>query len=199
MSQASAGRGRRRRPAPTSALAKASSSSGATTGAASAFAGTVSSGSAWNWSQRIGAVASPHAVETATHRRELAGQRVALERRERAAARATKIATTAANESWKPGVEQVVRVPGEQDERAEQEEVPAVGRPRGEPRERDERAGDAGADDRRLRADGEHVRARSRRARRSGRASAASPSSHASASAPPATSTTFWPETASRW
>src|SRR4029453_8535384 len=50
---------------PASAVAKASPSSGATAGAASAFAGTVSSGTAWDCSHRIGAVAIPHAVETA--------------------------------------------------------------------------------------------------------------------------------------
>jgi hypothetical protein len=36
------------------------------TGSASAFAGTVQSGTAPNWSHRIGAVASPHANATAT-------------------------------------------------------------------------------------------------------------------------------------
>ena len=37
-----------------------------TAGSASAFAGTPSSGTAPNWSQRIGAVAAPQAAETAT-------------------------------------------------------------------------------------------------------------------------------------
>ncbi len=37
-----------------------------TAGAASAFAGTVKSGTAWNCSHATGAVASPHAVESAT-------------------------------------------------------------------------------------------------------------------------------------
>ena len=48
------------------AARSASTSIGATTGAAAAFAGTVSSGIAWKWSQEIGAVQSPHAVEIAT-------------------------------------------------------------------------------------------------------------------------------------
>ena len=51
------------------------------------------------------------------------------------------------------------RRPDEEDERPEREEVPAVPRPGGEPRERREHAGDARADDGRLPADGEHVRA----------------------------------------
>jgi hypothetical protein len=46
-------------------VTSASPSIGATTGAAAAFAGTVSSGIAWNWSQETGAVPSPHAAETA--------------------------------------------------------------------------------------------------------------------------------------
>ena len=48
---------------PDTAAANASASSGATAGAASAFAGTVRSGTEWNWSQSTGAVASPQAVE----------------------------------------------------------------------------------------------------------------------------------------
>src|SRR5580765_1731859 len=50
----------------TAALANASPSSGIIAGAASAFAGTERSGSAWNWIHRIGAVATPHATETAS-------------------------------------------------------------------------------------------------------------------------------------
>ena len=50
----------------TSAETSASPSIGATTGAAAAFAGTVSSGIAWNWNQQTGAVPSPHAAEIAT-------------------------------------------------------------------------------------------------------------------------------------
>src|SRR6266581_8422618 len=48
------------------AEASASPSSGTTAGAASAFAGTLRSGIAWNCSQRTGAVMVPHAVDTAT-------------------------------------------------------------------------------------------------------------------------------------
>ena len=50
----------------TSAVTSASPSIGATTGAAAAFAGTVSSGIAWNWNQETGAVPSPQAADTAT-------------------------------------------------------------------------------------------------------------------------------------
>jgi hypothetical protein len=50
----------------TSAATSARPSIGATTAAAAAFAGTVSSGIAWNWNQQMGAVPSPHAVEMAT-------------------------------------------------------------------------------------------------------------------------------------
>ena len=57
------------------------------------------------------------------------------------------------------GIEQGVRVPGEQDQRPDEQEVPAVALPRGEPRERAERARDPRPDHGRLRADGEHVRA----------------------------------------
>ena len=39
---------------------------GATAGAAAAFAGTVSTGIAWNWNQQTGAVPRPHAAEIAT-------------------------------------------------------------------------------------------------------------------------------------
>src|SRR6266542_3030148 len=58
----------------TTAPASASPSSGATTGAASAFAGTERTGTAPNWSQRTGAVARPHAPETATTPASLRGQ-----------------------------------------------------------------------------------------------------------------------------
>src|SRR5439155_5379643 len=44
----------------------ARASSGTIAGAASAFAGIVSSDSAWNWIHITGAVASPQAAETAT-------------------------------------------------------------------------------------------------------------------------------------
>src|SRR5439155_27064589 len=49
----------------TSAPTSASESSGSITGAASALAGTVSNGIAWNCSHSTGAVASPHAADTA--------------------------------------------------------------------------------------------------------------------------------------
>ena len=57
----------------TSAVTSASPSIGATTGAAAAFAGTVSSGIAWNWNQHTGAVPRPHAAETATGARSGSG------------------------------------------------------------------------------------------------------------------------------
>ena len=56
------------------------------------------------------------------------------------------------------GLEERRRHPRHQHQRADGEEVPAVARARGEPRERGESSGDGGADDRRLPADGEHVR-----------------------------------------
>ena len=69
----------------------------------------------------------------------------------------TKIAATAANESWKPGSSARGRHPREQHERTDRERVPAVARPRDDPRERGQHAGDCRADDRRLPADGERV------------------------------------------
>ena len=56
------------------------------------------------------------------------------------------------------GLEQRGRRPGQQHERPHGEEVPPVARPRREPGERRERAGDSGADHGRLPADREHVR-----------------------------------------
>ena len=58
-----------------------------------------------------------------------------------------------------PRIEDEVRVPREQRDRAEQQRVPRVAQPAHHPGDRRERAGDSGADDRRLRADGQHVRA----------------------------------------
>src|SRR5207248_7752390 len=49
----------------TAAVARGSPRSGTTATSAAALAGTVSSGIAWNWNHAIGAVATPHAVETA--------------------------------------------------------------------------------------------------------------------------------------
>ena len=57
----------------TATAAIARPSKGTTAGAAAAFAGTETSGIAWNWSQRIGAVAAPQAVETATASRSSRG------------------------------------------------------------------------------------------------------------------------------
>src|SRR5436190_5010123 len=54
-------------------------------------------------------------------------------------------------------VEEVVGVPREQGQRSDQQEVPPVLRPRREPRQRDERAGDSCTDDRRLRSNRKHV------------------------------------------
>ena len=55
------------------------------------------------------------------------------------------------------GVEEDVRVPRQQHQHAEQQEVPAVRLSREEPRHRAERSGDRRSDDRRLRPHGEHV------------------------------------------
>ena len=68
-----------------------------------------------------------------------------------------KIAATATNESWKPGSSRLYGTPGEQHERAEQEEPPAVALPRADPGERRERSRDTCAHDGRLGADREHV------------------------------------------
>ena len=56
------------------------------------------------------------------------------------------------------GVEQVVRVPREQDERAEEQEPPAIPFASTHPGEGSEPTSDSGANDRRLRPDSEHVR-----------------------------------------
>src|SRR6476469_741189 len=87
---------------PTSAAANASARSGGTAGAASALAGTVRSGRAWNWSQSTGAVATPDAAETAITPASACGTGYPsniLRRR----GTITKMAPTAAKESWKPG------------------------------------------------------------------------------------------------
>jgi hypothetical protein len=76
--------------------------SGATAGAAAAFAGTVRSGTAWNWSHDTGAVAAPHAVETAIASASHFGSGHPSSAR-RSRGTSVKIETTAANESWKPG------------------------------------------------------------------------------------------------
>ncbi len=55
------------------------------------------------------------------------------------------------------GVEQVVRAPGEQHQRSEQQKPPAIALPPADPGERCERPSDTGADDRWLRADREDV------------------------------------------
>ena len=55
-------------------------------------------------------------------------------------------------------VEQRVRVPREEDSRADEERLPTVPLPRREPRERAERRGDAGAHDGRMETDRERVR-----------------------------------------
>jgi hypothetical protein len=74
---------------------------GATTGAASAFAGIEYSGTTPNCMSRIGAVATPHAPETATtSARERGTGYPANDCCRRGTT--TKIAATAANESWKP-------------------------------------------------------------------------------------------------
>ena len=57
-----------------------------------------------------------------------------------------------------PRVEHVPRIPREQDDRSDEERVPAVALAAAEPGKRAERARDAGADHRRLRPHREHVR-----------------------------------------
>jgi hypothetical protein len=55
------------------------------------------------------------------------------------------------------GVQERVGAPGQQEGRAEEQEVPAITRPRGKPRQRGESTRDSGPDDGRLPADCEHV------------------------------------------
>ena len=84
------------------AQTSASPSIGATASVAAAFAGTVRSGTWWNWNHEIGAVASPHAAEIATAPRSQPGSGYpSSHSAKRGATR--KIASTAANDSWKPG------------------------------------------------------------------------------------------------
>ena len=71
-------------------------------GSASAFAGTVQSGIVPNWSQRIGAVTRPQAAEIPTTSTSQEGMGYPSCHRWRRGI-VTKIAATAANESWKPG------------------------------------------------------------------------------------------------
>lgn len=82
----------------TTAAPIANPSSGTTAGAAAAFAGTASTGIAWNWNQRIGAVATPQAVEMATGSRRRRGSGYPSSEAPIFGA-STKIATTAENES----------------------------------------------------------------------------------------------------
>ena len=111
--------------------ASPSPSSGAIAGAASAFAGTVYSGTPGRSGARRSARSrAPQRGETASASASQPRQRIALERALGARGTATKIAATAANESWKPGSSSDVGRPREQDERAEREEVPAVARSR---------------------------------------------------------------------
>ena len=98
----------------------------------------------------------------------------------------TKIAATAANDSWKPGSSPERRHPREQHERPDRERVPAVARPRDDPRERGEHAGDRRADDRRLPADRERVREHDARSRSPRRASRPMPATRATVTTPSA-------------
>jgi hypothetical protein len=60
------------------------------------------------------------------------------------------------------GIEQRVRIPREQNCCADEQEVPAIGHPRGQPRQRAQRTRDAGTNHGRLRPDCENVRADAR-------------------------------------
>ena len=70
----------------------------------------------------------------------------------------TKIAATAANESWNPGSSPDCGIHASRISAPTRERVPAVARPGGDPRERRERARDRSTDDGRLPADRERVR-----------------------------------------
>ncbi len=65
------------------------------------FAGTVTSEIWWNWNHVTGAVASPHAVETPATCASGRGTGYPSSARTTRGV-TTKIAATAANESWKP-------------------------------------------------------------------------------------------------
>src|SRR5262249_44683605 len=87
---------------PTSAVTRPSPSSTATTGSTSAFATTPSSGTWPNRSQRIGAVATLQVAETASATASLRGTGYPSST-SRTGPSATKMATTAANDSSNPG------------------------------------------------------------------------------------------------
>ena len=110
----------RARPARRSRETSASPSIGATTGAAAAFAGTVSSGIAWNWNQQTGAVPRPQAAEIATGARSREGSGYPSSTRwKRGTSR--KIESTAANDSWKPGSSAFVGIPREKHDRRDEQ------------------------------------------------------------------------------
>ena len=88
--------------------------------------------------------------------RELARKRVALEERREARYQDEDGAYSEERE-LKACVENVIGVPGEQDQCAETQEVPPVGGPSGKPGERPEHACHAGTDHGRLGADSKHV------------------------------------------
>ena len=111
----------------------------------------------------------PEVEEDDRRRREAAGerdrQRVRHAARERIARRAaartrgtaTKIAATAANESWKPGSSSDVGIHAMSTSAPTARKCQRSRRTRGEPGERRESSGDGRPRDRRLPADGEHV------------------------------------------
>ncbi len=138
------------------AVTSARPSTSTTTGTATTFAGTVTSEIWWNWSHVTGAVARPHAVETPISCASPCETGYPSSARTTRGV-TTKIAATAAKESWKPGVEQRVRVPREEDGRADEQRLPAVALPRREPRERAERRNDSGTHDGRVETDRERV------------------------------------------
>ena len=107
------------------AVANASPSKSGIAGSANAFAGTLSSGSAPNWSQRIGAVTTPHAVETATTMGN--GARCAAQREDRNHGGERQLESRVVDEIW---------VPLEQHDRGDQEHVPGIAQPAREPGER---------------------------------------------------------------
>ena len=84
------------------AAASASEMSGAMAGSAATFAGTVQSAIAPKWSQTIGAVTTPHAIATTKTSKGLRGTGYASGIPATRGS-ATKIAATAAKDSWKPG------------------------------------------------------------------------------------------------
>ena len=121
---------------------------GATAGSARRFAGTASGVKRPKCHHAIGAVTTVQAIETAAASPTVPRRRGTTRR----------IAATAANDSWNPGIEELERVQAEHDDGAARHQVPRRRRARREPCRRDQDSRNAGPHYRRARAGHEHVR-----------------------------------------